>query len=278
MRLSLLICLTLVAFASNSVLNRMAVGEDHIDAASFAVLRVASGAIALSMLAWKRMRFASPGRLVGTLSLGVYMVGFSLAYRTLDAGLGALILFGTVQIGMFGWTAYRGSQPTLRQLIGASIAFGGLTLVLWPGQNAQFGSGAVLMVFAGLGWAAYTLAGKGTADPLAETGANFVMVFPLVLVLLLMSDLQASLLGVALAVVSGAVTSGLGYALWYSILPRFSAQNAAVLQLCVPVLAISGGAFLLGEVLSWQLGLSAVLVIGGIALALTSQPVQADRK
>lgn len=278
LRLSLLICVTMVAFASNSILNRMAVGPGHIDASSFAVLRVFFGGLALGLLARRRIRLWGPGRAVGAASLGVYMIGFSMAYRTLDAGLGALILFGTVQIGMFGWSAFRGNAPVARQILGASVAFGGLALVLWPGGEAQFGAGAALMVLAGLGWAAYTLAGKGSADPVAETGANFITVLPFVLGLLLLSELHANAMGVWLAFLSGAVTSGLGYALWYSILPRLASQSAAVIQLCVPVLAIAGGAVLLGEVLTIKLAVAAVLVIGGIALALTSKSPRADRK
>lgn len=278
MRLSLLICVTMLAFASNSILNRMAVGPGHIDASSFAVLRVIFGAVALGLLARGRLRLFGPGRAVGAISLAVYMAGFSLAYRTLDAGLGALILFGTVQIGMFSWAAFRGTMPSMRQITGAAIAFAGLVIVLWPSGQAEFGLGGLLMVCAGFGWAAYTLVGKGATDPLAETGANFIMCLPLVLGLLLLSDLQTNGMGVFLAFLSGAITSGLGYAMWYSILPRLPAQNAAVIQLCVPVLAIAGGAVLLGEALSLKLGLAALLVIGGIALALTSQSAPAGRR
>lgn len=278
MRLTLLICLTMIAFASNSILNRMAVGPGHIDASSFAVLRVVFGAVMLAALARGRLQLIAPGRAVGAVSLAIYMAGFSLAYRTLDAGLGALILFGTVQIGMFSWAAFRGNTPSFRQLAGAGIAFAGLVLVLWPTGEAQFGLGVLLMVCAGLGWAAYTLAGKGATDPLAETGANFIMSLPLVLGLLLLSDLQTNALGVCLAFLSGAITSGLGYALWYSVLPRLAPQNAAVIQLSVPILAIAGGAVLLGEVFSLKLGLATILVIGGIALALTSQSVPTRRK
>ncbi len=279
MRLPFLICLTLIAFASNSILNRMAVGSGAIDASSFAVIRTAAGAVMLAALARGRMQFAGLGRAVGALSLAIYMIGFSLAYRSLDAGLGALILFGTVQIGMFSWGAMRGNTATVPQMLGAGIAFAGLIIALWPGAGAAIGvvdSG--LMVLAGLGWAAYTLNGRGSADPLADTGANFVICLPLVIGLLFLVDLTASAWGVVLAIVCGAVTSGLGYACWYTVLPQIRAQTAAVLQLSVPIIAILAGALLLGEVLTLKLALAAALVLSGIVLTIRSGSARADRK
>ena len=195
------------------------------------------------------------GRAVGVISLSVYMVGFSLAYVTLDAGLGALILFGTVQVTMFGWGALRGAAPTVRQLTGASVAFAGLIYALWPrgGGAAADLPGAMLMVLAGVGWAAYTL------------------------VLLVGASLHVAPSGIALAVLCGAVTSGLGYALWYLVLPQLAAQTAAVVQLSVPIIAIAAGALLLGEAVGLDLLLSALLVLGGIAVAITAPKAQAGR-
>lgn len=279
MRLVVLICLTLIAFASNSVLNRMAVGGGTIDAASFAVIRTLAGAVILVLLARGRMEWRGAGRAIGAISLAVYMIGFSLAYRSLDAGLGALILFGTVQIGMFSWGAMRGNPASLPQLAGAAIAFLGLVLALWPGAGAAIGildSG--LMVLAGLGWAAYTLNGRGSADPLADTGANFVICLPLVLGLLLVSDLQADAYGIGLAIMCGAITSGLGYAMWYTVLPQIQAQSAAVLQLSVPIIAIAAGAIFLGEALTAKLLVAAVLVLSGIVLTIRSGSARAGRK
>ncbi|MEO0669470.1 MAG: DMT family transporter [Pseudomonadota bacterium] len=283
MRLILLTCLTMVAFASNSILNRLAVDSGSIDASSFAVIRVLAGAVALCMILSVRgggLPVVAKGRAVGVISLSVYMVGFSLAYVTLDAGLGALILFGTVQVTMFGWGALRGAAPTVRQLTGASVAFAGLVFALWPrgaGAAAADLSGAMLMVLAGLGWAAYTLAGRGSRDPLAATGANFVVTLPVMLVLLVGASLHAAPSGIALAVLCGAVTSGLGYALWYLVLPQLAAQTAAVVQLSVPIIAIAAGALLLGEAVGLDLLLSALLVLGGIAVAITAPKAQADR-
>lgn len=278
MRLTALICLTLIAFASNSILNRMAVGAGHIDASSFAVLRTLSGAVMLILLAHGRVRLWTRGRIVGAGSLAIYMIGFSLAYRSLDAGLGALILFGAVQVGMFGWSALRGTPSTGAQIAGAGIAFAGLIVALWPGANAAYGVvDSSLMAIAGLAWGAYTLNGRGTRDPLAETGANFIICLPLILWLLTLTELQASGTGVLLAVVCGAVTSGLGYALWYTVLPQIRAQTASVLQLGVPLIAMAGGALLLGEAFTLKLGVSSVLVLGGILLAITSVSAPADR-
>lgn len=281
MRLILLTCLTMIAFAANSVLNRMAVDAGGIDPSSFAMIRVLAGAVALCMILTVRgggLPLLARGRVLGALSLAAYMIGFSLAYVTLDAGLGALILFGTVQVSMFGWSALRGARSTMRQITGAGIAFVGLLIALWPTEGTGGDiTGAVLMVVAGLGWAAYTLAGKGAKDPLSATAANFVVATPLLAVLLLGTGLHAAPFGIALAILSGAVTSGLGYALWYTVLPQLQGQTAAVVQLSVPIIAIAGGAVLLGEALSLTLGLSAALVVGGIAIAVTASAAQSGR-
>jgi len=222
------------------------------------------------------------GRVLGAVSLAAYMVGFSLAYVTLDAGLGALILFGTVQVTMFGWTALRGQRPALRQMLGAGVAFGGLILALWPSGGAGGAAGDLagtgFMVVAGLGWAAYTLAGKASKDPLAGTAANFVVATPLLAILLLGTGLTAAPAGIALATLSGAVTSGLGYALWYHVLPQLAGQSAAIVQLSVPIIAIVAGALLLGETITGAIVLAAALVLGGIALAVTSSKPQADHR
>lgn len=281
MRLILLTCLTMAAFAANSVLNRVAVADGAIDPSSFAMIRVLSGALALCLILavrGGRLPVFEPARVVGSVSLAAYMIGFSLAYISLDAGLGALILFGTVQVSMFGWSALRGARPSARQITGAAIAFVGLVLALWPSDGASADvSGTLLMVLAGLGWAAYTLAGKGARDPLATTAANFVVATPLLAIALLGGALHAAPSGIALAIASGAVTSGLGYALWYSVLPDMQAQTAAVVQLSVPIIAILAGAVILGEVITLTIVVSAILVLGGIALAVISPKLQEDR-
>ncbi|WP_299724051.1 DMT family transporter [uncultured Tateyamaria sp.] len=281
MRIALLTTLTMIAFAANSVLNRVAVDSGAIDPSSFAMIRVLAGAVALCMILSVRgggLPVAGRGRLLGAASLSAYMIGFSLAYVSLNAGLGALILFGTVQVVMFGWSALRGAAPTARQLGGASVAFVGLILALWPRDGAGGDLvGALLMVMAGIGWAIYTLAGKGSADPLATTAANFVVAMPMLLVLLVGAGLHAAPSGIALAIASGALTSGLGYALWYHVLPQLAGQTAAVVQLSVPIIAIVAGALLLGEAVTLTILIAAVLVLGGIALTVTAPAAQAGR-
>lgn len=275
MRLILLTLLTMCAFAANSLLTRAAVEGGHIGPGAFAVLRVAAGASILGAIAIWRGRSLTLFRsrhVLGAFSLTAYMVGFSLAYLTLDAGLGALILFGVTQITMFGHAAVTGQAATPRQLTGALVAFGGLVLVLWPSaESVTDPKGAALMCFAGVGWAAYTIAGRGAADPLATTGANFILCLPILMLSLFQSGLEATATGIILAVVCGAVTSGLGYALWYSVLAQMRGATAAVVQLSVPVIAILAGAVLLGEVVAPIVLFAAALVVGGIGWSVTAK-------
>lgn len=277
MRLALLTLLTLIAFASNSLLNRAAVDAGHIDPSSFALMRVVAGALVLGMILTvrkspARLTLWSKKRVPGVLGLSVYMIGFSLAYVSLDAGLGALILFGTVQVTMFAFTALRGDRPAPLQLMGAVIAFFGLTIALWPGEGSLGTpiAGAFAMVLAGVGWAAYTLVGRGATDALAETAANFIVSAPLLSILLLTSNMHASWEGILLAILCGGLTSGVGYAMWYAVLPMMRAQTAAVLQLSVPLIALGGGALLLGEVLNARVLLATVLVISGILVTVAA--------
>ncbi len=274
MRLLLLTALTMCAFAANSILNRLAIDSGASDPASFAVFRVMSGAAvlwALVLLRGVALPLRSRRRIVGAGSLSLYMIGFSLAYLTLDAGLGALILFAVVQITMFAVGAIMGATPTMRQVAGAGIALAGLTFVLWPSGSVQVDAlGAGLMVAAGLCWAVYSLAGRSEPDALAGTAANFVVALPITgLVLVGMGgNWHMTGLGYLLAALSGGVTSGLGYALWYRVLPQLSPSVAAVVQLSVPVIAIVGGVVLLGEVAGPRLMAGTALVLGGIALAV----------
>lgn len=272
----------MTAFASNSILTRFAVDGGHIDPSGFAIIRVLAGAIVLGMLMTLRggaLPLFQPKRIWGALSLTAYMIGFSLAYLTLDAGLGALILFGVTQITMFAYGAMRGTMPTQRQLWGAGIAFIGLVIVLWPGSGSSTDiTGALLMTVAGMGWAIYSLLGRGGKDPLAESAASFIMCLPFLLILLVGTGLTFSVIGVTLAIICGGLTSGLGYALWYSVLPRFDTSTAAVVQLSVPIIAIVAGALLLDEPLTFTVLLSATLVIGGIGWAVSGRSAPADHK
>ena len=282
MRLALLTALTMIAFAANSILTRMAVEGGHIDPSAFALVRVASGAGVLGCLILLRgggLPLARRNRLPGAFSLTAYMIGFSLAYLTLDAGVGGLVLFGVVQITMFAHGALTGAAPGARQLGGAAVAFAGLAIALWPGAaTGSDPTGAALMVIAGLGWAAYTIIGRGATDPLAATAANFILCLPILLVLLVGTGLRWGPTGVALGVLCGGLTSGLGYALWYTVLPHLQGATAAIVQLSVPIIAILAGALLLGEPLGVGLLLSAVLVVGGIAWAISERSAPAGRR
>lgn len=275
MRLILLTVLTMCAFAANSVLTRAAVEGGHLDAMSFSVVRVAAGAAMLGAIAlWRgvSLPLLRKARLPGAISLTAYMIGFSLAYLTLDAGLGALILFGVTQITMFTHSSVTGQPPGLRQLSGAGLAFVGLVLVLWPGPGSVTDPvGASFMVVAGLGWAIYSIVGRREADPLAATGASFILCLPVMLLTLISHQISGNIFGFALAITSGAVTSGLGYALWYSVLTQMRGTTAAVVQLSVPVIAIVAGAVLLGEAVQPVVILAAALVLGGIGWAVTAK-------
>jgi drug/metabolite transporter (DMT)-like permease len=278
MRLVFLTLVVMLAFAGNSILNRLAVGAGDIGAMGFAQIRLAAGVVMLVVLCrWRQQRLSQPVKmsLLGGGSLALYMIGFSLAYRSLDAGLGALILFGVVQITMFGWGALRGSVVAPGQVLGALLAFGGLAYVLWPTGSAQVPLiGAAFMAAAGLGWAIYSLLGRQVQSPLAATTVNFmwatVMVLPLTW--LLADPVAISVRGAGLAIVSGAVTSGLGYALWYRVLPQLQPAVAATVQLSVPVIAMLAGVIGLGEILSPQLIIGTLAVLGGIALVITLAP------
>ena len=278
MRLFLMTSLTMVAFAANSLLNRWALAEGAIGAWSFGGLRLVSGALMLAVLvAWSggETRLRAPGRWVGVASLLAYIFGFSAAYLALDAGLGALILFGTVQITMFAGAMLAGERPTARRSIGAAIAFGGLCWLLWPGGSVSPSPAhAAAMALAGLGWGIYSLAGRREDDATMATAANFILAAPVGLALALAAttfEPLPSARGLGLAVVSGAVTSALGYVLWYRVLPRIPGSTAAVAQLTVPVIAIVGGAVLLSEPVDADLLTAACLVLGGVLLAVTGR-------
>ncbi|WP_299778048.1 DMT family transporter [uncultured Roseobacter sp.] len=281
MRLFFLTCLTMIAFAANSILTRLAVDGGYIDPSSFAIIRVLSGVVVLSMIMTVKVgkiELFQRDRAAGAVSLAAYMAGFSLAYLTLDAGLGALILFGVVQISMFAHAAATGAHPNGRQLLGAGIAFLGLLLALWPGPGGQSDAiGAAFMVIAGLGWAVYTISGRGSVNPLAATTANFILCLPVVTIVLVGLATRTTAIGWGLGILCGGVTSGLGYALWYSVLPQLPQNLAPVVQLSVPVIALIGGAVLLGEPVTVIVAVASVMVIFGIALAITSRSAQGGR-
>ncbi len=277
MRLFLLCTLTMLMFASNSVLNRAALAGGGIEAMPFASIRLIAGALMLAALALvlrRGLRLGGTGRIGGVLGLFLYIYAFSVAYVSLDAGLGALILFGTVQVTMFVGSLIDGERPPARRWVGAMLAFAGLAWLLWPGPDATLSllHGAA-MVLAGVGWGIYSLAGRKARDPLMATAANFLLTVPLGLMLAALlpvapDPMPATAIGVALAILCGAITSGLGYALWYHVLPQIAGTVAAVAQLTVPVIAMLGGMVFLGEALTLDFALAATLVLGGVALSV----------
>lgn len=279
MKIVLLTALTMLAFAANSLLNRLGVATYGMDPGQFAVLRVAAGTAMLWALIWMRaapIGAALPApnpyrRLRAVLMLSLYMVGFSMAYLTLDAGVGALILFGGVQVTMFAGAALSGERLGAAKLLGAAVALAGLAVLVWPtGAVVLPVQGVGLMLAAAIGWGLYSLMGRAEPDPLASTAANFALSLPIVLgVALLSADHWTwTTQGGICAAISGAVMSGLGYALWYHVLPQLAASRAAVAQLSVPLIAAAGGVALLGEAVDWRFGVAAVLVLGGIGLTL----------
>lgn len=274
MRLFLLVALTMTAFASNSLLNRVGVAGYGMNPFDFAIIRTGAGAAMLWGLVLLRREARPPlfaaKRFAGALSLGIYMIGFSWAYLTLDAGLGALILFGVLQVVVFGWAVVTGQTIPALRWIGAGIALFGLCILLWPTGAAPVPIlGAASMVAAGVAWAAYTLLGRAETDPLGATASNFLLCLPLVAItLLIVADRSLSAGGVITAIVAGALTSGLGYALWYRVLPGLPTTLAGIAQLSVPVIAVAGGVMLLGEPLTARLILAGLLVLGGIAVSL----------
>jgi drug/metabolite transporter (DMT)-like permease len=261
----------MVAFAGNSVLTRLALGRATIDAATFSTVRIAGGAGVL--LATMALRESGRVRLDGRASRNgpvfLYAIPFSFAYMSLTAGTGALILFGVVQVTMMVAAVRTGERPHWSQWIGLALALGGLIYLVLPGLRAPSLSGSALMAVAGIMWGVYSLRGRGAVNPLQLNMSNFVRALPLAVVVSLLArgHMYVSSSGLFLALASGAITSGLGYVLWYTALRNLTATRAAIVQLMVPILASAGGVAFLGEAISFRLVLSAVVVLGGIALA-----------
>jgi drug/metabolite transporter (DMT)-like permease len=270
-RLAFLVILAMSAFAANSLLCRMALKNTAIDAASFTALRIISGALVLWLIV--RLRGLS-GRLDGNwpsaVALFIYAAGFSFAYIKLPAAAGALILFCAVQATMIGYGLWRGERLAKRQVGGLLLALAGLLGLLAPGLSAPPPASAALMLVAGGAWGVYSLRGKSFGNPTTATAGNFLRAVPLAVGLSLLTLPLASFdgAGAFYAIASGGLASGLGYALWYAVLPGLSATNAASLQLSVPVIAAAGGVLLLGETITMQLVLGSAGILGGIALVI----------
>jgi drug/metabolite transporter (DMT)-like permease len=268
---------TLVAFAANSILCRAALRPRLIDAASFTAVRLFSGAVVLVALSTMK-RGARTGSAGGSwasaAALFAYAIAFSLAYLRIDAGIGALILFGSVQITMIGRATMEGRHPSRAEWIGLASSVLGLLVLTRPGVTAPDGIGAGLMALAGIAWGVYSLRGRGVARPLDASAQNFLRTLPAaagavaIAALLAPGTAHASRAGVLLAAVSGGVTSGLGYVLWYAALAGLTSASAAIVQLAVPVLAAAGGVVFLSETVTARLLLATPLVLGGVAIAI----------
>jgi drug/metabolite transporter (DMT)-like permease len=268
----LLTALALLAFAANSLLCRLALGSQSIDAASFTTVRIASGALMLWLIA--RVRAPAVERLpldwLSAAMLFAYAVAFSFAYLSLSVGTGALILFGAVQLTMFFAGLRAGEHFAPLAWAGLLIALSGLVYLVWPGVTAPEPAGAVLMAAAGVSWGIYSLRGRGGGDPLRVTARNFLLAVPMGLLtsLLFLADLRADGRGFALAVASGAIASGLGYVIWFAALRGLSATSAATVQLAVPVVAAAGGVLLLAEPVTLRLLVASAVTLGGIGMVV----------
>ena len=273
--------LAMIAFAANSVLCRIALKHTTIDAASFTTIRLMSGAVMLWLVVSLRGGARSgAGNWPSALALFVYAAGFSFAYVSLPTATGALLLFGAVQITMMGHGIWTGERMHRWQVCGFILAFAGLIGLLMPGLSAPSLQGAVLMLCAGIAWGIYSLRGKGAGDPIRVTAGNFLRTVPIALILGLwrFKDMSLDHTGVGYAIASGALASGIGYAIWYSVLPMLKATTAATVQLSVPLIAAVGGVALLAEPVTLRLALASVAVLGGIALVILQGPVKGDRR
>jgi drug/metabolite transporter (DMT)-like permease len=267
----ILTSLAMLAFAGNSLLCRLALKNTGIDAASFTSIRLVSAAVAL----WLIVRLSSKthsgkGNWPSAFALFAYAAGFSFAYVNLTAATGALLLFGAVQTTMIGYGMWRGERLLNLQWLGLVLALGGLVGLTFPGLSAPPVASSLLMIGAGVAWGVYSLRGKGAGNPTMVTAGNFLRTVPItvVLSLLMTRHIAWDSAGVWYAVMSGALTSGIGYAIWYKALPALKATQAATVQLSVPVIAAVGGIILLDESISLRLILASIAIISGIALVI----------
>jgi drug/metabolite transporter (DMT)-like permease len=268
--------LTLIAFASNSLLTRLALGAHQIDAASFTSIRLASGAVVLAALARAQARAWTPlrgGGAIGPLALFAYAAPFSFAYLRIGAAVGALVLFGVVQLTMIGYGIARGERPSSITWLGLALAATGLGILTIPAVARPDPLGVAFMAIAGVAWGVYSIAGRTSSEPLASNARSFVWssLLAIAVSVLTPSAIGTTGRGVALALVSGGITSGLGYAIWYRVLPHLSVTQAAVSQLSVPVIAALGASAVLGERIGVRLAISGVAVLSGVSLVLSAR-------
>jgi drug/metabolite transporter (DMT)-like permease len=283
MRIIILTTLAMIAFASNSVLARLALKHTDIDAASFTAIRLISGALVLLLAVRISNRpSGGSGSWWSAAALFAYAAGFSFAYVSLPAATGALLLFGAVQVTMIFYGLWVGERLLKLQLAGLALAFGGLLLLFLPGLSTTPPlASSLLMLGAGVCWGVYSLRGRGAGDPVRISAGNFTraLVFTVVLSLFMLNKLSLDVAGVWYAIISGALTSGLGYVVWYMAMPMLKATNAAIIQLSVPVIAAAGGIVFLEESITLRLALASGAILGGIALVIIQkQPAQVTRQ
>ncbi|MDR5757192.1 DMT family transporter [Caballeronia sp. LZ035] len=279
-RVAVLTCSAMLAFAGNSLLCRLALKGTQIDAATFTLVRIASAALLLAAILMARGRdphakAARAGSWISALALIVYAAMFSYAYVRLPAGTGALLLFGAVQATMIGYGLAKGERLAPAQWLGLSLALAGLAWLVLPGLAAPDPLSSALMIAAGVGWGVYSLRGRGLADPVAATSGNFLRALPFAVAVsiaaLALARARFDAAGFGYAVASGALTSGLGYVIWYAALKGLKPATAATVQLSVPVITAAGGVLLLGETLGARLVMSSVAILGGIALVVMTR-------
>jgi drug/metabolite transporter (DMT)-like permease len=261
----------MIAFAGNSLLCRVAMKDTGLDPASFTTIRLVSGAMMLWLIVQIRCgTHKGEGNWLSAVALFAYAAGYSYSYGSLSAATGALLLFGAVQATMIGHGIWRGERLLRIQLLGLMLALGGLFGLLLPGLSAPPLLGSLLMLGAGVAWGIYSLRGRGEGDPTVKTAGNFLRAVPAAAALSLFMHHDASVdsTGVFYAVLSGAMTSGIGYAIWYAALPGLRATTAATVQLSVPVIVSLGGIVFLGESLTLRLVLASIAILGGIALVI----------
>jgi len=273
---------SLLAFAGNSVLCRLALGENTIDAASFTVIRLLSGIIVLTIattITRKTSEVNSKGSWLAASMLFFYAVAFSYGYISLDTGTGALILFGAVQITMIIVSVFSGNRLHYSEWLGLFIAFSGFVYLIIPGLTTPSLMGFILMTFSGMAWGFYTVVGRSSTQPLNDTAYNFLRTSPFVLVLLIftLQDSNISLEGILLAALSGAIASGVGYSVWYIALGGLSVTQAAVVQLFVPIIAAMGGVIFTNELITLRLLESSALVLGGVLTVILGRNYSVSR-
>jgi len=275
-RTILLTTFAMIAFASNSLLNRLALGQNTIDPTSYTTVRLVSGAVMLFLIA--RLRGKNDGTILrgswnSAAFLFLYAITFSFAYLSLSTGTGALILFGSVQVTMIVAALRSGDRPPMLEWIGLALALGGLIYLVFPGLTAPSPLGSGLMTIAGISWGFYTMRGRGSQNPLGETAGNFAYSLPMMTVILLVSlnNISFSSDGIMYAALSGALASGVGYVVWYAALRGLTTTRAATVQLSVPVIAAWSGVVFLAEKMSVRLIVAGIFILGGIALSLSGR-------